>query len=89
MKSLPSQELEKFYLGTVKRIEKFGAFVEILPGQEGLVHISLMDEGRVDSVEDICSEGDEMLVKVIPPDRSGRLRLSRKDALNAEGPSAL
>ena len=48
-----------------------------------------MDEGRVDSVEDICSEGDEMFVKVIPPDRSGRLRLSRKDALNAEGPSAL
>ena len=43
----------------------------------------------VDSVEDICSEGDEMLVKVIPPDRSGRLRLSRKDALNAEGPSTL
>ena len=82
-------EIGKFYLGTVKRIEKFGAFVEILPGQEGLVHISLMDEGRVDSVEDICSEGDEMLVKVIPPDRSGRLRLSRKDALNAEGPSAL
>ena len=77
-------EVGKFYLGTVKRIVKFGAFVEILPGQEGLVHISEMAEERIDKVEDICSEGDEMLVKVVPSDDSGRLRLSRKAALNAD-----
>ena len=59
----------------------FGAFVEILPNVEGLVHISQLEQGRVDKVSDICQEGDEMLVKVIPPDRSGRLRLSRKEAI--------
>ncbi|MBM76084.1 MAG: polyribonucleotide nucleotidyltransferase [Proteobacteria bacterium] len=75
-------EIGKMYLGTVKRIEDFGAFVEILPNVEGLVHISQLEQGRVDKVTDICQEGDEMLVKVIPPDRSGRLRLSRKEALD-------
>ena len=74
-------EIGKLYLGTVKRIEDFGAFVEILPNVEGLVHISQLEQGRVEKVSDICQEGDEMLVKVIPPDRSGRLRLSRKEAI--------
>ncbi len=74
-------EIGKMYLGTVKRIEDFGAFVEILPNVEGLVHISQLEQGRVDKVSDICQEGDEMLVKVIPPDRNGRLRLSRKEAI--------
>ena len=74
-------EVGKIYLGVVKKIEKFGAFVEILPGAEGLVHISEMANERVGSVRDVVNEGDEIYVKVIPSDRAGKLSLSRKQAL--------
>ena len=76
-------EIGKLYMGVVKRITDFGAFVEIFPGTDGLVHISHLAEGRVEKVTDICSEGDELLVRVIDIDRSGKIRLSRKEALNA------
>ncbi|MEG2077063.1 MAG: S1 RNA-binding domain-containing protein, partial [Victivallaceae bacterium] len=59
----------------------FGAFVEILPGQEGLLHISEMADYRVKTVTDICNEGDLVTVKVIDIDQSGKVRLSRKAAL--------
>jgi polyribonucleotide nucleotidyltransferase len=75
-------EIGEYYLGTVRRIADFGAFVEILPGVDGLVHISEMDTRRIDRVEDICREGDEMVVKVINVDNSGKIRLSRKEALD-------
>lgn len=71
----------ELYLGKVKKITDFGAFVEILPGTEGLVHISQMDHGRVNSVRDVLSEGDDVLVKVLSIDPTGKIRLSRKEAL--------
>jgi polyribonucleotide nucleotidyltransferase len=74
-------ELDKLYTGKVKRITDFGAFVEIFPGTDGLVHISHLAEGRVDQVTDVVAEGDEVLVKCIDIDPSGRIRLSRKEAL--------
>jgi polyribonucleotide nucleotidyltransferase len=74
-------EVGTVYLGTVKKIVEFGAFVEILPGKEGLCHISELTEGRVNRVEDILREGDECLVKLIGTERGGKLRLSRKEAL--------
>jgi polyribonucleotide nucleotidyltransferase len=75
-------EVGEFYMGVVKRLAEFGAFVEILPGTDGLVHISELDEKRVRAVQDICKEGDEMLVKVIGIDRAtGKIRLSRREAL--------
>jgi len=70
------------YIGKVVRIMPFGAFVEFLPGKEGLVHISKLDRKRVDKVEDVVSVGDEVVVKVIEIDRQGRINLSRKDALS-------
>lgn len=69
------------YLGKVTKIMNFGAFVEILPNKEGLVHISKLDKARVNKVEDVVSIGDEILVKVIEIDAQGRINLSRKDAL--------
>lgn len=69
------------YLGKVTKIANFGAFVEILPGKEGLVHISKLDFARVNKVEDIVSVGDEILVKVTEIDGQGRINLSRKDAI--------
>lgn len=69
------------YLGTVKRIEKFGAFVEILPGKEGLVHISQLTNERVAKVEDVVSIGDQITVKVTEIDQQGRVNLSRKATL--------
>ncbi|MCK9217087.1 MAG: polyribonucleotide nucleotidyltransferase [Firmicutes bacterium] len=69
------------YLGKVVRIMPFGAFVEILPGKEGLVHISKLDKKRVEKVEDIVNVGDEVLVKVTEIDRQGRINLSRRDAI--------
>ena len=75
-------EIGKLYLGVVKRTVDFGAFVEIFPGTEGLVHISHLAEGRVDNTTDVCREGDEILVRVIDIDRSGKIRLSRKEALS-------
>ncbi len=74
-------ELDRVYLGKVKRIADFGAFVEIFPGTDGLIHISHLAEGRVERVEDVVSEGDEVLCKCIDIDPSGRVRLSRKEAL--------
>ena len=74
-------EIGKIYQGTVKSVKDFGAFVEILPGQEGMVHISELANYRVKSVEDICNVGDKLTVKVIDIDDRGRVRLSRKAAL--------
>ena len=74
-------EVGEVYLGTVKRIMNFGAFVEILPGKEGLVHISKLAKERVENVEDIVSVGDEIMVKVVEIDKQGRINLSRKDCL--------
>lgn len=74
-------EIGQLYLGTVRKIMDFGAFVEILPGTDGLVHISELAEERVRSVSDILSEGDEVLVKVLDIDRQGKIKLSRKEAL--------
>lgn len=71
------------YLGTVKRIEKFGAFVEILPGKEGLVHISQLANERVAKVEDVVKIGDKITVKVTEIDSQGRINLSRKATLPA------
>lgn len=71
----------EIYLGKVVRIMTFGAFVEILPGKEGLVHISKLDKKRVEKVEDVVNIGDEVLVKVTEIDRQGRINLSRKDAI--------
>ena len=74
-------EVGKIYLGKVKKVVDFGAFVEILPGTEGLVHISQLARERVNKVTDILNEGDEVSVKVIEIDRGGKIRLSRKEAL--------
>jgi polyribonucleotide nucleotidyltransferase len=74
-------EIGGIYLGKVLRTTNFGAFVEILPGKEGLVHISKLERGRVNRVEDVVKVGDEILVKVTDIDHQGRINLSRKDAL--------
>jgi len=74
-------EVGNLYLGKVRKITDFGAFVEILPGTDGLIHISQLDNKRVQKVRDILNEGDEVLVKVLEIDRDGRIRLSRKAAL--------
>jgi len=75
-------EVGKVYLGTVKKVVDFGAFVEILPGTEGLVHISQLARERVNKVTDILKEGDKVPVKVLDVDRNGKIRLSRKEALD-------
>ena len=77
-------EVGKIYIGKVMRIMNFGAFVEILPGKEGLVHISHLAEERVNKVEDVVAIGDEVLVKVTEIDRQGRINLSRKEALRQQ-----
>lgn len=74
-------EIGKLYMGKVRKIMDFGAFVEILPGTDGLVHISQLDNGRVEKVTDVLKEGDEVLVKVLDVDERGKIRLSRKAAL--------
>ena len=76
-------EIGAFYKGRVTRLMTFGAFVEIAPGKEGLVHISKLDTSRVEKVEDVVSVGDEIIVKVIEIDQQGRINLSRKDAIAA------
>jgi polyribonucleotide nucleotidyltransferase len=81
-------EVGRLYLGKVKKVVDFGAFVEILPGTEGLLHISQIAEERTRRVEDVLNEGDDVLVKVIEVDPSGKIRLSRRAALKdpeAEG----
>ena len=74
----------QIFKAKVTKIMAFGAFVEYAPGKEGLVHISKLDHKRVEKVEDIVSEGDEIIVKVLEKDRQGRINLSRKDALPKE-----
>ena len=74
-------ELDRIYLGKVKSIKEFGAFVEIMQGTEGLLHISQIAETRIRAVSDVLTEGDEVLVKVIEIDGNGKIRLSRKQAL--------
>ncbi|WJM13784.1 polyribonucleotide nucleotidyltransferase [Geobacillus stearothermophilus ATCC 12980] len=77
-------EVGEVYLGKVKRIEKFGAFVELFNGKDGLVHISELAEERVGKVEDVVSIGDEILVKVTEIDKQGRVNLSRKAVLREQ-----
>lgn len=81
-----SAEVGKLYAGKVKKIMEFGAFVEIFPGTDGLVHVSELDKERVRNVTDVLNEGDEVLVKCIGVDRQGKIKLSRKEALGLELP---
>ena len=74
-------EVDKLYMGKVVKIMDFGAFVEIFPGTDGLVHISQLARERVEKVTDVLNEGDEVLVKVLEVDNNGKIRLSRKAAL--------
>ena len=76
-------EVGQFYNGIVKKIVEIGAFVEIMPGTDGLLHISEVAKERIRSVEDVLSEGDEVVVKCIKVDRDGKIRLSRREALDA------
>ena len=83
-KIIKDVEVGEFYMGKVIRIVPFGAFVEILNGKEGLVHISNISHERINKVEDVLHIGDEILVKVIDIDNQGRINLSRKAALPKE-----
>ena len=76
-------EVGLFYNGIVKKIVEIGAFVEIMPGTDGLLHISEVAKERIRSVEDVLNEGDEVIVKCIKVDRDGKIRLSRREALDA------
>ena len=78
-------EVGKIYRGTVRKIVDFGAFVEIFPGTDGLVHISQLADERVRKVSDVLKEGDVINVKVLEVDKSGKIRLSRKEAMKGEG----
>jgi polyribonucleotide nucleotidyltransferase len=82
-------EVGKIYKGTVRKIVDFGAFVEILPGTDGLIHISQLAPERIRRVSDVLKEGDEVMVKVLEIDKQGKIRLSRKEALQetSHGPS--
>ena len=75
-------------MAKVKRIEKFGAFLEIFPGKDGLLHISEIAEERTKAVEDVLKLGDEIFVKVIEIDNQGRVNLSRKIVLKEEKEAA-
>lgn len=77
-------EVGEVYMGKVTRLMNFGAFVEVLPGKEGLVHISKLANERVEKVEDVVQVGDEIMVKVIEIDKQGRVNLSRKDCLKKD-----
>ncbi len=74
-------EVGRIYMGTVRKITDFGAFVEIFPGTDGLVHISQLAPERVRQVSDVVKEGDSFPVKVIGIDAQGKIKLSRKDAI--------
>jgi polyribonucleotide nucleotidyltransferase len=74
-------EVGRIYKGTVRKIVDFGAFVEILPGTDGLLHISQIGPGRVNKVSDVLKEGEEIMVKVLEVDKQGKIRLSRKEAM--------
>ena len=71
-------EIGKIYQGVVKSIAPFGAFVEVLPGKEGLCHISELDTRRVNAVEDVCQQGDDLLVQVLDINEKGQIKLSHK-----------
>jgi polyribonucleotide nucleotidyltransferase len=77
-------ELGKIYVGKVVRVVNFGAFIEILPGVEGLCHISEIEDRRIGEVRDVLDEGDETVVKVVDIDGQGRVRLSRRAALREQ-----
>ena len=81
-------QVGKIYKGKVVRIVDFGAFVEIMPGTDGLLHISQIGPGRVHRVSDVLKEGDEIQVKVLEIDKSGKIRLSRKEAMTETGQPA-
>ena len=82
VKSLTDEvEVGKIYKGKVVRIMSFGAFVEVLPGQDGLVHISKLTDHRVERVEEVVNVGDEIVVKAVEVDSQGRLNLSRQAAI--------
>ena len=72
-------EVGRVYRGTVRKVVDFGAFVEILPGTDGLLHISQIGAGRVRRVADVLREGDEIMVKVLEIDRQGKIRLSQRE----------
>ncbi|MCB9565455.1 MAG: polyribonucleotide nucleotidyltransferase, partial [Kofleriaceae bacterium] len=80
-------EVGQYYNGVVKRIIEIGAFVEIMPGTDGLLHISEIAKERIRAVEDVLQEGDEVVVKCIKVDRDGKIRLSRRDVLDANPPA--
>ena len=73
------EEIGKVYTGKVKKIMEYGAFVNILPGKDGLVHISQISEERVNNVRDVMAEGDDVQVKVLDIDGQGRVKLTMKD----------
>ena len=79
-------EVGKLYQGVVRKVMEFGAFVEIFPGTDGLVHVSELARERVQKVTDILNEGDEVLVKCIGIDKQGKIKLSRKEALGQKLP---
>lgn len=79
-----SVEVGKIYLGRVTRVEKYGAFIEVLPGKEGLAHVSQLDVNRVNQVEDVCNVGDRIEVKVTEIDSQGRINLSRKEVIKSQ-----
>jgi len=78
-------EIDRVYNGTVKRIMDFGAFVEILPGKEGLCHISKLSRQRIEKVTDVLKEGQQIPVKLLEIDKQGRLNLSYIDAIDPSG----
>ena len=83
-------EVGQYYSGVVKRIIEIGAFVEILPGTDGLLHISEISNERIRAVEDVLKEGDEVVVKCVKVDRDGKIRLSRREVLEANpGPDEI
>jgi polyribonucleotide nucleotidyltransferase len=74
-------EVGAIYLGTIKKVMDFGCFVEIKPGTEGLCHISQLEDRRINNIFELYKEGQEMMVKVLEIDSTGRIKLSRKDAI--------
>jgi polyribonucleotide nucleotidyltransferase len=78
-------EVGKVYTGTVKRIMDFGAFIEFLPGKEGLCHISKLSRSHIESVTDVLEEGQTVPVKLVEIDRLGRINLSYIDAIDPDG----
>ena len=83
-----SVQIGKIYKGRVSSVKDFGAFIEILPGRDGLCHISELSDDYVNSVSDICNVGDEIEVKVIAVDEQDRIKLSRRAALEEPAASA-